>query len=198
VPEIEPAPARRAPEREHLTVLFFGTLRRNKGVDVLLRAIATLRDRDDLRFVFAGRGFADVEQAVADAAAHDDRIVFDHGYVSSEAKDRHYRDADLVVLPYTEFASTSAVLCDAYSYRVPLVVADVGALGDSVRAEGTGWVVPPADADALAKALVEALADADGRRAAAASAAAVAAARTPARIGAQVRDLYERVVGARA
>ena len=64
-------------DRHQPTVLFFGTLRRNKGVEVLLRAIDQLRDRTDLRFVFAGRGAADIEQAIREARARDARITFD-------------------------------------------------------------------------------------------------------------------------
>jgi glycosyltransferase involved in cell wall biosynthesis len=58
----------RAPEDRRVrsprpTVLFFGTLRRNKGIPVLLDAIAALADTD-IDFRIAGRGDADLERAV--------------------------------------------------------------------------------------------------------------------------------------
>ena len=49
------------------------------------------------------------------------------------------------------------MLADAYAYRVPLLVTDVGALGETVRHDRTGWVVPPNDADALASTLLDAM-----------------------------------------
>lgn len=177
------------------TVLFFGALRRNKGVDVLLESIAQLRDRSDLRFVFAGRGFADVEDGIRNAASNDPRIVFEAGFVSAERKHELYSAADLVVLPYTEFSSTSAVLCDAYSYRVPVVATEVGALGRTVREDSTGWVVAPRDAAALTAAIDAALANGHAWARAATAMARVSADRSPTAIAGRVREIYDEAIG---
>jgi glycosyltransferase involved in cell wall biosynthesis len=176
-----------------VNVLFFGTFRRNKGVDLLLQAIERLRGHPDARFHFAGRGFADVEEEVTRAAAADDRITVELGYATADRKRELYAAADLVVLPYTTFASQSAVLQDAYAHRVPIVVSDVGALGETVRADGSGWVVRPGDVASLTDALGAAIDDAGARAAAAAAMERVAAGRTPAKVGAQLRGVYERV-----
>ncbi len=178
-------------------VLFFGTFRRNKGVEVLLDAIRALQGETDARFHFAGRGFPDVEAAVADAAARDDRITVEVGYATADRKRALYAGSDLVVLPYTSFASQSAVLQDAYAHHVPLVVSDVGALGETVRTDATGWVVPPADAPALAETLLVAIQDRKGRAAAAAAMARAAADRTPEQVGARLRTVYERAIARR-
>lgn len=175
------------------TVLFFGTFRRNKGIDVLLQAIAALDGETDARFVFAGRGFAEVEQLVRDAADRDPRIVTEIGFATADRKRALHAAADLIVLPYTAFASQSAVLQDAYAHRLPLVVSDVGALGETVRDDKTGWVVTPGDVTELAATLLTALRDDEARSAASNAAAVVAEARTPAIVGARLRALYERV-----
>jgi glycosyltransferase involved in cell wall biosynthesis len=174
------------------TILCFGTLRRNKGIDVLLHAIESLRGRDDLRFVFAGRGYTEIERSVHQVAERDPRVLFDNSYISSDDKHAFYGKADLVALPYTEFGSSSGALSDAYAHGVPVVVSDVGVLGDAVRAERTGWVVPRNDHEALAQAIVDAIADPDARRRAIENEASVAAQRTPAMIGALIRAVYER------
>jgi glycosyltransferase involved in cell wall biosynthesis len=80
---------------------------------------------------------------------------------------------------------------------VPLVVSDVGALGETVRADASGWVVPPADATALAETLLAAIRDRTGRAAAAASMARVAADRTPELVGARLRAVYEGAIAGR-
>jgi glycosyltransferase involved in cell wall biosynthesis len=183
------------PAGEPSTVLFFGTLRRNKGVDVLLRAIESLRGETDAHFHFAGRGFPDIEAEVLHAAANDARITTEIGYATAARKRELYRSASLVVLPYTSFASQSAVLQDAYSFRVPLVVSDVGALGETVREDDSGWVVEPGDAAGLAATLLGALDDATGRLAASEAMRVVAVQRTPARVGLQLRAVYERAIG---
>jgi glycosyltransferase involved in cell wall biosynthesis len=178
-------------------VLFFGTFRRNKGVAEYLAAIERLRDLPDVRFVFAGRGFDDIERLVRDAAARDSRIEAEIGYVTPARKDELHAQADLVVLPYTSFASQSGVLLDAYAHRVPLVVTDVGALGATVRADGTGWVVPPGDPAQLADAVAGALGDDGGRAAAAHAAETIARDRTPAATGRRLRAVYEGAIARR-
>ncbi len=195
VPEYEIVP--RPAEPEPFVVLLFGTLRRNKGIDVLIDAFRRL-DRKEVRLVVAGRGFADVEHAVQAAAAADTRIVAEIGRVSDARKQELYRAADLVVLPYTSFASQSAVLHDAYAHGRPVVVSDVGALGDAVRADGTGWVVRPGDAEALAAAIEQAAADPHGRRQAGAAAAATAHARRPAAVAGALERVYAHASGRRA
>jgi glycosyltransferase involved in cell wall biosynthesis len=180
-----------------VTVLFFGTFRRNKGVDLLLAAIERLRGETDARFVFAGRGFSDVEAEVTAAASADDRITVELGYATVERKRELYAAADLVVLPYTTFASQSAVLLDAYAHRVPLLVSDVGALGETVRADGSGWVVEPGDVDDLSATLLAAIRDDAARTAAAAAMQVTAEACSPARVGAQLRSVYETAISRR-
>ncbi|HEY3724960.1 MAG TPA: glycosyltransferase family 4 protein [Acidimicrobiia bacterium] len=174
------------------TVLLFGTFRRNKGIAELLQAIEALRGAVDARFLFAGRGFPDVESEVLAAASRDDRIEVEIGYATAARKRELYGTADLVTLPYTTFASQSAVLQDAYAHRVPLVVSDVGALGETVRADASGWVVRPGDVDGLAATLLDALGNPAGRAEARAAMARVAEARTPERVGAQLRAIYTR------
>ena len=177
-PPVEAGPTDGPPE-----VLFFGTFRRNKGIDVLLEAVRRLPSALELRVVLAGRGFADVERAVREAAMRDPRIVPEIGYATAQRKAELYARATLNVLPYTAFESQSAVLQDAYAHGVPLVVTSVGALGDTVRDEGTGIVVPPADADALAEAITTLVSDPTAHARAADATRRVAEARHPARIG---------------
>ena len=177
-------------------ILFFGTLRRNKGIEVLLDAMRLLPKDQEFRLVIAGRGFAEVEQLVRDAASRDKRIVAEIGYATAERKAALYARCSVNVLPYTSFESQSAVLQDAYANSVPLIVSDVGALGSTVRSEGTGWVVPPSDANALAEAIIESLRDETAAKQAGENMAKVAAQRTPALVGASLRRLYEEVAGA--
>src|SRR5215211_7916726 len=70
---------------------------------------------------------------------------------------RLFEQSSLVVLPYTSFSAQSGVLHDALAYGLPVVVTDVGALGESVRRWGIGQVVPPDDDAALAGAIREML-----------------------------------------
>jgi glycosyltransferase involved in cell wall biosynthesis len=195
VPELGDAPDLQSRLGERM-VLFFGTFRHNKGIASLLEAIELLdgeRERD-IRFHFAGRGSPDEEARVRLAARSDPRIIADIGWKTAAEKAALYRSATLVVLPYTSFSSQSGVLHEAYAYRVPVVVADVGALGRTVQEDRTGWVVPPNAPAMLAAALGDALSSRDAYEAALAQTQRVAAARSPAAVGGALRDLYDHVV----
>ncbi|HNJ96572.1 MAG TPA: glycosyltransferase family 4 protein [Ilumatobacteraceae bacterium] len=134
------------------TLLFFGAMRANKGLDVLAEALP-LVTTPDVRLVIAGGGDPDVEALAHRLAATDPRVVAEVGFVSEPRKRELLAMTDVVVLPYTTFNSQSALLWDAYRARLPLVVSDVGALGPAVREDGTGEVVPPRDPVALAAAI---------------------------------------------
>jgi glycosyltransferase involved in cell wall biosynthesis len=177
-------------------VLFFGSFRRNKGLDVLLDAIKMLGPEVEARFVIAGRGARDVEELVARGAAQDPRVTTEIGYATAIRKAELHAGAALLVLPYTTFSSQSMVLADAYAYGVPAIVTDVGALGETVRADGTGWVVAPGDAAALAATIRHALTDTAARAAAADAARAVAASRTPELVGRALRSVYQGAIAA--
>lgn len=175
------------------TVLFFGHFRRNKGIEVMLRAIEAIEEAQ-IRFVFAGRGVSDLEQRVREAADKDSRIRAEIGFVSSARLDELFGNAHLVVLPYTEFASQSGVLGNAYSHLVPVVATEVGALAVSVAEDGSGWVITPGSWEALAESITSALADDEGRTRARAAIDRVRACRSYRAVGTAHRELYAKLV----
>jgi glycosyltransferase involved in cell wall biosynthesis len=102
-----------------------------------------------------------------------------------------FGQASVVVLPYTAFASQSGVLHDAYAQGRPVIVTDVGALGETVREDGTGLVVPAGDAAALTEAIEQLLSDPPRLGRYAEQARAVRETRSPERIGPLLRLAYE-------
>lgn len=137
-----------------LSVLFIGTFRYNKGLEVLLEAIKVL-PADRFRFTIAGTGERNLVSLVAQAADEHPNVHAEIGGYSDERKWELLGECDLVVLPYTAFESQSGVLIDAYSAQKPVVATDVGALGEAVRRDRTGIVVPPGDGARLAIALMD-------------------------------------------
>ena len=171
------------------TVLLFGALRPNKGIQSM---IATMSDARLAGFnlVVAGRGEARYQRHIAALAAGVDNVRTELGYVTTERKDELFRQASVVVMPYEAFSSQSGVLHDAYAHGRPVVVTDVGALGSSVREDGTGRVVDVGDRDALVEAIV-AMAGPAGDDAATAV-RAVAASLAPDRIAEHMELAYRR------
>ncbi|MFZ1411270.1 MAG: glycosyltransferase family 4 protein [Micropruina sp.] len=189
-PEVGAPPSDRPP-----MILFFGALRANKGLAVLLEAMRELATQD-VRLVIAGRGDSDQEALARAAADADPRISAEIGFVPLERKWELFTEASLAVLPYVSFASQSGVLHDAYGHGRPVVVTDVGALGESVRADGTGLVAMPGDPHSLAEQITTALAP-QSWRSFSLGAQAVRRERTPQRTGQRLREVYDIVLGGR-
>lgn len=193
--QVFPAPpAGSPPADEPPVILFFGAMRRNKGLSVLVEAFSRLGDLD-ARLVIAGRGDRDVEQVAEAAAVRDPRVRAEIGFVTLERKQELFAQASLVALPYTEFASQSGVLHDAYGHGRPVVVTEVGALGRSVREDGTGLVAAPADPASLADQITAALEHTTWRGLAAAT-ERVRSDRSPERTGERLREVYDAVLAA--
>jgi glycosyltransferase involved in cell wall biosynthesis len=138
-------------------LLFFGVLRPNKGVHVLLRALELL-PRCDLTVAGEAEEPRYVEQVRRLARRFPaGRVELIDRYVSEEEMANLFRRSRLVILPYTSFTSQSGVLHQALAYGLPVVATDVGALGESVRRWGIGQVVPPCDERGLAGAIERSL-----------------------------------------
>lgn len=191
--QVFPVPAVLAPSPdEPPLVLFFGALRPNKGLDVLAEALGYLGD-DDLRFVIAGRGDPQVEGLARRLAAADPRVRAEIGIATLHRKRELFAQASVVVLPYTSFASQSGVLHDAYGHHRPVVVSDVGALGETVREDGTGLVAPGSDPGALASR-IRAVLEPHTWHACSRAAAAISQARSPEVVGKRLRSVYDTVL----
>jgi glycosyltransferase involved in cell wall biosynthesis len=74
------------------------------------------------------------------------------GFVPDELVESYFVAADLVVLPYVS-ATQSGIVQIAYNYDRPVVTTNVGGLPEVVLDGRTGYLVPPADAAALADAI---------------------------------------------
>jgi glycosyltransferase involved in cell wall biosynthesis len=135
-------------------VLFFGRVEAYKGVDVLLAAWESLQgDLRDARLMIAGPAAAGVTlPPLPRGVERRDRRIDD-----AEGIDL-FRSACLLVLPYRD-ATQSALVAAAYTFGLPVIVTETGALPEYVVGGETGWVVPPGDSPALAGALRAALAD---------------------------------------
>ncbi len=147
-------PRERAQRRR---LLFFGRLHPDKGLPVLLRAMKRLAD---CTLTIAGQPIDSshhkeirtlVEQLPRGQVELIDR------FVENEEMERLFEQSSLVVLPYTYSPGQSGILHDALAHSLPVVVTEVGVLGESVRRWGIGHLVPPNDDAALADAIREML-----------------------------------------
>jgi glycosyltransferase involved in cell wall biosynthesis len=141
------------------TLLFFGLVRAYKGLDVLVRALASL---PDARLIVAGdaaepAAVSEAQRLVTELSLGD-RVEWQLRFINDSEIAPLMERSTLCVLPYRKIDS-SGVLATALGMGRPAVVADVGALPDAIRDFGAGRVVPPDDSEALAAACAELLAD---------------------------------------
>lgn len=141
--------------------LFFGFIRRYKGLHVLLDAMHRVQERvPSARLVVAGEFYADEDALRAQAADLGDAVRFDADYIPDERVALYFSAADAVVQPYVT-ATQSGVAQIAFHFERPVVTTDVGGLAEAVPDGEAGLVVPPEDPAALADALVQFVEDGD-------------------------------------
>jgi D-inositol-3-phosphate glycosyltransferase len=139
-------------------IVYVGWLNEVKGVDVLLRALALLRERrPSARLVLVGgslyRDEAPQERSLRKLATELglDEVVRFLGPLAPEAVGRELRGADVVVVP-SRRESCGAVILEALASGTPVVATRSGGPEDIVT-EGVGGLVPVADPAGLAAAL---------------------------------------------
>lgn len=150
-----------APEARVL--LFFGYIRRYKGLGLLIEAFAHVkRELPDLFLVVAGEPkepMAEYRRAVAAHGLQAD-VLFDAAYIPMSRMTHYFAAADAVVLPYLRVFQSGLVRL-AYACRRPVIATRVGDLPEVVEDGVTGYLVEPNSVQALAGALRQALADPD-------------------------------------
>ena len=136
-------------------VLFFGYIRHYKGLDVLLEAWPSVRERRDVTLVVAGESYEDMTpyRALAARAGGEPVVRLMDRYIPDDEVEALFKAADVVVLPYRS-ATQSGVTHVAYALGVPVITTDVGGLSETVRPGETGLVVPPEQPRPLADAIV--------------------------------------------
>ncbi len=147
---------------ESRILLFFGSIRPNKGLDVLLEALNYIRSRvPEVLLIVAGavprgmsfRKYSDIIQKLNLS----ENVRTEVNFIPDEDVDSFMAAADVVVLPYVKFEAQSGVLLRAYAHKKPVVVSDVGAMGELVSSDKVGQVVEPGIPKALAKAVINVL-----------------------------------------
>ena len=135
-------------------LLFFGFIRRYKGLHVVLEAMpAVLEALPEARLVIAGEFYEQEVEYRAQIEAIGSHVLLRAEYIPDEAIGRYFSAADVVVQPYLS-ATQSGVAQIAYHFEKPLIVTDVGGLAEVVPDGIAGLVVPPASPEALAAAIV--------------------------------------------
>lgn len=154
-------PLPKALARQHLGlpdygkyILFFGFIRKYKGLDLLLEAMADPRIRHSgIRLIVAGEYYGDREyyENMIDRLELQGSLALYTDFIPNTEVSKYFSAADCVVQPYRT-ATQSGISQIAYHFEKPMIVTNVGGLPEIVPDGKVGFVTevsPSAIADAL-------------------------------------------------
>jgi glycosyltransferase involved in cell wall biosynthesis len=156
-PAISKAEARKhlgLPENEKI-ILFFGFIRKYKGLDLLLEAMADERIKSaGIKLLVAGEFYDDEKQyrQQIENLNINDRLMLKTDFIPDNEVPFYLCAADAVIQPYRN-ATQSGVTPLAYHFEKPMIVTNVGGLPALVPDEKTGLVAEPNPADLANKIL---------------------------------------------
>jgi glycosyltransferase involved in cell wall biosynthesis len=132
-------------------ILFFGYVRRYKGLAVLLKAMERL---DNLLLLVVGEFYEKEEpyRSLIREAGLQEKVRIVNEYVPGEKVPAYFSAADAVILPYLS-ATQSGIVQMAFNFDRPVIASRIGGLSEVVAEGRTGYLVPPGDAAALAEAI---------------------------------------------
>ena len=143
-------------DKNYKYMLFFGIIRKYKGLDILLEAFAdTYLQNQNLRLIVAGEFYED-EKPYHDLIEEynlSDSVVLATKFIPDEMVVDYFCAADIIVQPYRN-ATQSGVTQIAYHFEKPMLVTNVGGLNEIVPNKKVGYVCEP-NAKDVANCLVD-------------------------------------------
>lgn len=130
---------------DNKVLLFFGYVRKYKGLDILIDTMPLLLKEDiNYRLLIVGEFYDDpkIYMDKINQLGLEEYVKVVNQFVANEEVGKYYSPADLVVLPYKS-ATQSGILNMAYGFLKPVLVTNVGGLAEFVDEEKTGLVVNP-------------------------------------------------------
>jgi len=143
-------------DRDATVFLFFGMLRKDKGIELLFKAVAGLEGKWQL--VIAGPSYDRTESDLREQISWfgiADKVFLDVRYIPEAEVQPYFAAADALVLPYygRNYRGNYGPMFLGCGYGKPLIVSDVGEMGYLVRRCNLGYAVAPDDVVALREGL---------------------------------------------
>jgi len=136
-------------------VLFFGFIRKYKGLDILLDAMKILKSQmSNLKLLIAGEFYEDEKPYLEqiNKLGINDNVILRTDFIPDSEVKYYLCAADAVIQPYRN-ATQSGVTPLAYYFEKPMIVTNVGGLPSLVPNEKAGIVTEPT-APSIANAIL--------------------------------------------
>lgn len=138
-------------EENDIVLLFFGYIRKYKGLDILIEAFSEItKQHNNVKLLVAGEFYDKPEfyHNLIDKFGLKDKVNMFNEFIPNEEVAKYFLASNAVVLPYRS-ATQSGIMNIAYGFSKPVIVTDVGGLAEFVQQDKTGIVVPTADPAAI-------------------------------------------------
>ena len=139
-------------------ILFFGFIRKYKGLDILIEALNILQQQNklpNLKLLIAGE-FYDEEKIylqLIEKCNLQDKIILHTHFIQNDLVKFYFCAADFIIQPYRN-ATQSGVTPLAYHFEKPMLVTNVGGLSEMVTQEKVGVIAEP-NANSIAEKIEE-------------------------------------------
>lgn len=131
-------------KQDDRVILFFGLIRKYKGLDLLIEAFSLLKANPHNKLLIAGEFYED-KQPYFDLISKyklEEQIMLLNQFIPNDDVKYYFSAADIVALPYRS-ATQSGVTQVSFHFEVPTLVTNVGGLGEIIPHNVAGYVVEP-------------------------------------------------------
>ena len=138
-------------------LLFFGFVRKYKGLDYLLKAMPSVKARlGNIKLLVVGDFGDDKDDylSLIKEGNIQDVVEIHDGYIPDKEVEKFFAACDVVVLPYVS-ATQSGIVQIAYGFDKPVIATNVGGLPDVVTDDKTGFLTEAENSDAIADAIIK-------------------------------------------
>ena len=137
-------------------ILFFGFIRKYKGLDLLLDAMSSNYIKESkIKLIIAGEFYEN--EKIYRKKIHDlnlsKYVIIFNNYIKNDEVSKFFCSSDIVVQPYVS-ATQSGISMIAFHFNKPVLATDVGGLSDYIKNKKNGYIIDPNP-----QAIVDALRD---------------------------------------
>ena len=145
-------------------VLFFGFIRKYKGLDLLLKSLAHIPE--PVQILIAGESYMDygeIEDLIRTEGIEPNSLSQFIRFVGDDEVKIFFSASNVCVLPYRS-ATQSGIAAIAKHFEIPMVVTSVGELPNEVIHEQTGFVCTEVSPESIALGIENCLANEEAYR----------------------------------
>jgi alpha-maltose-1-phosphate synthase len=143
-------------------ILFFGYIKKYKGLEYLIRSIPYInKEIADIKVIIAGEGdlsyYYDLIENYCPSIR--DYLEIHNDFIPDKEVSLLFQRASLVVIPYAQMTGQSGIATIGLAFGKPIVATNAWAFNEVLEDGETGYLVPPKDPEALSKAIIRILKD---------------------------------------